>query len=145
MATKITFQPGELPWHSQLHPTLVPQPGPFGAVAAFTSTPQLDLVAAGESSADFQMSTAASAGATSPGGVSGWGKVFVQICCLLCSWLACLHAKLLLALAYLHGSQRDAEKYRIYKSISIYTIRTIPKIGWLQRALTTNNLELTNE
>jgi uncharacterized protein involved in cysteine biosynthesis len=68
-----------------------------------------------------------------------------SIACLLRSWLACLHAKLLLALAYLHGSQRDAEKYRIYKSISIYTIRTIPKIGWLQRALTTNNLELTNE
>lgn len=60
---------------------VVPQPGPFGAVAAFTSTPQLDLVAAGESAADFQMSTAASAVAASPGGVSAWGKACVQICC----------------------------------------------------------------
>ena len=104
----MAFEGMKLLWHVFNVLTMVPQPGPFGAVAAFTSTTQLDLVAAGESAADFQMSTAASAGAASPGGVSALGKVFVQICCLLRSWLACLH-----------GSQRDAEKYRIYKSISI--------------------------
>ena len=71
MATKI----------ATVQPALAPQPGPFGAVAAFTSTPRLDLVAAGESASDFQMSTAASAGAGSTGGVSAWRKVFVQICC----------------------------------------------------------------